>query len=153
MPCVSTAFVANAAPFLAVEQAATDGEIKKAYHKAALRWHPDKNPDSEEATEKFKKVRALVGVGWRWLALVGVGCRQTRRWLSCQVHDAYAVLSDKQERAWYDNHREAILQGGDAAAVGGGGDEDDKYGGGRIRSSTLQARHCLSLAFPLRFLL
>ena len=44
----------------------------------------DKNQNNvEEATEKFKEIR-----------------------------DAYAVLSDDQERAWYDSHREAILRGG-----------------------------------------
>ena len=36
-------------------------EIKKAYHKLAMKWHPDKNPDNKEvASEKFKKI-AKVG--------------------------------------------------------------------------------------------
>jgi hypothetical protein len=37
-----------------ITQSATQDEIKKAYRKAALRWHPDKNKDSPDAAEKFK---------------------------------------------------------------------------------------------------
>ena len=59
--------------------------IKKAYRKAALQWHPDKNMDRlEEATERFRI-----------------------------ISDAYQVLSDPKERSWYDTHRESILRGGD----------------------------------------
>ena len=69
---------------LEVPRNATDDEIKKAYRKLALRWHPDKNLDNpDEAKEQFQFVQ-----------------------------QAYEVLSDPQERAWYDNHREAILKGG-----------------------------------------
>lgn len=69
---------------LGVERSANDDEIKKAYRKLALRWHPDKNLDNpEEANQQFLLVQA-----------------------------AYDVLSDMQERAWYDNHREQILRGG-----------------------------------------
>jgi DnaJ family protein A protein 5 len=90
---------------LGCELTASAAEIKKAYHKAALRWHPDKNVENlAEATEKFK-----------------------------EAHDAYAVLGDKQERAWYDGHRETILGGDDEVGAAGGDDE----GGRRIRSSTL----------------
>jgi len=68
---------------LGVEQAATTEEIRKAYRKLALRYHPDKNPDNvEEAQKQFLQVQA-----------------------------AYDVLSDDQERAWYDNHRDDILNG------------------------------------------
>ena len=42
---------------LGVNKTATEKEVAKAYKKAALRWHPDKNPDNKEvAEEKFKKV-------------------------------------------------------------------------------------------------
>ncbi|XP_020808179.1 dnaJ homolog subfamily C member 21 [Drosophila serrata] len=68
---------------LGLQRDANDGEIKTAYRKLALRWHPDKNPDSlEEAKERFQLLQ-----------------------------QAYEVLSDPQERSWYDNHREQILRG------------------------------------------
>lgn len=69
---------------LGVEQHATDDDLKKAYRKLALKWHPDKNLDNaEEAKKQFQVIQA-----------------------------AYEVLSDPQERAWYDKHRDAILLGG-----------------------------------------
>ncbi|XP_073477079.1 dnaJ homolog subfamily C member 21 [Aquarana catesbeiana] len=69
---------------LGVRRDCTDDDLKKAYRKLALKWHPDKNLDnSEEAAEQFKLIQA-----------------------------AYDVLSDPQERAWYDNHRDALLKGG-----------------------------------------
>ncbi|XP_053304106.1 dnaJ homolog subfamily C member 21 [Spea bombifrons] len=69
---------------LGVRRDCTDEDLKKAYRKLALKWHPDKNLDnSEEAAEQFKLIQA-----------------------------AYDVISDPQERAWYDNHRDALLKGG-----------------------------------------
>ncbi|XP_029371987.1 dnaJ homolog subfamily C member 21 isoform X1 [Echeneis naucrates] len=69
---------------LGVKRDAGDDELKKVYRKLALKWHPDKNLDNaEEAAEQFKLIQA-----------------------------AYDVLSDPQERAWYDNHRDALLKGG-----------------------------------------
>ncbi|XP_062984225.1 dnaJ homolog subfamily C member 21 [Elgaria multicarinata webbii] len=69
---------------LAVKRDASDDELKRAYRRLALRWHPDKNlENADEAAEQFKLIQA-----------------------------AYDVLSDPQERAWYDNHREALLKGG-----------------------------------------
>lgn len=66
---------------LGVERDASDVDLKKAYRRKALQYHPDKNPNNvEEATEIFATIRA-----------------------------AYEVLSDPQERAWYDDHREQIL--------------------------------------------
>jgi len=57
--------------------------IKKAYRKRALELHPDRNlNDTDNATRKF-----------------------------AEVQTAYEVLSDPQERAWYDSHRAAILRG------------------------------------------
>lgn len=68
---------------LNVARDANDTDIKSAYRKLALKWHPDKNLDNaEEAKEQFQIVQ-----------------------------QAYEVLSDRQERAWYDNHREQILRG------------------------------------------
>ncbi len=43
---------------LGVETDADAAEIKKAYRKAAMRWHPDKNPDDPAASDKFKEVSA-----------------------------------------------------------------------------------------------
>ncbi|KAI1181046.1 DnaJ domain-containing protein [Nemania sp. FL0916] len=72
---------------LGVERNATDDEIKKAYRKKALELHPDRNYDDvENATRKF-----------------------------AEVQSAYEVLSDAQERAWYDSHSDAILRGDDPA--------------------------------------
>ncbi|EDW49290.1 dnaJ homolog subfamily C member 21 [Drosophila sechellia] len=68
---------------LELQRNANDGDIKTAYRKMALRWHPDKNPDRlAEAKERFQLIQ-----------------------------QAYEVLSDPQERSWYDNHREQILRG------------------------------------------
>jgi curved DNA-binding protein CbpA len=76
---------------------ATSDEIRKAYRKLALRFHPDKNPDDVEAANK------------RFLL----------------IQSAYEVLSDEQERAWYDSHREQILGG----TMGEDGvDQDDDEG-------------------------
>jgi DnaJ homolog subfamily A member 5 len=81
---------------LEVERTATIDEIKKQYKKLALRHHPDRNLGNEEAaTEAFKLVTS-----------------------------AYTVLSDPQERQWYDDHREAILRGGNGTRTG---DEDEEY--------------------------
>ena len=70
---------------LGVERHAGDEEIKKSYRKLALKWHPDKNQENnEESTRIFT-----------------------------EIQQAYEVLSDPQERAWYDKHREQIIRGGD----------------------------------------
>jgi len=61
---------------LGVNKNASDSEIKKAYRKLAVRWHPDKNPDNqEEADKKFK-----------------------------EIAEAYNVLSDKEKRKLYDTY-------------------------------------------------
>jgi len=77
---------------LGIERTATPEEIKKAYRKKALELHPDRNyNDVEHATQLF-----------------------------AEVQTAYEVLSDPQERAWYDSHRDAILRGhqpGDSGAA------------------------------------
>lgn len=64
----------------------TSPRIKKAYRRKALELHPDRNINNVAiATEKFAQVQA-----------------------------AYEILSDPQERAWYDSHRDAILNGDDS---------------------------------------
>lgn len=67
---------------LGLHKAATDDEIKKAYRKLALKYHPDKNKGSN-AEEKFK-----------------------------EVAEAYEVLSDKKKRKIYDIHGEEGLKSG-----------------------------------------
>ena len=74
---------------LGVERNADADELKKAHRRLALRYHPDKNPDNvEESTRLFR-----------------------------EVQQAYEVLSDPQERAWYDRHRDVILAGGEEEYV------------------------------------
>ncbi|KAI3938189.1 hypothetical protein MKX01_009551 [Papaver californicum] len=47
---------------LGVEKTASQQEIKKAYYKLALRLHPDKNPDDEEAKEKFQQLQKVISI-------------------------------------------------------------------------------------------
>ncbi|XP_062482369.1 dnaJ homolog subfamily B member 2 isoform X2 [Pezoporus occidentalis] len=76
---------------LGVSRSATADDIKKAYRKAALKWHPDKNPDNKEyAEQRFK-----------------------------EIAEAYEVLSDKQKRDIYDRYGKDGLMG--AAGTGGSG--------------------------------
>lgn len=75
---------------LGVSPGASDAEIKKAYRKSALKYHPDKNP-SEEAAEKFK-----------------------------EVSSAYEILSDSQKREVYDQFGEEGLSGNGGAGFPGG---------------------------------
>lgn len=67
---------------LGVSKNASDDEIKKAYRKLAVKYHPDKNPGDKEAEEKFK-----------------------------EVSEAHEVLSDKQKRARYDQFGHAGVGG------------------------------------------
>ena len=68
---------------LGVGKTATPEEIKKAYRKVAIQFHPDKNPDNKEAEEKFK-----------------------------EAAEAYEVLSDADKRARYDRFGHAGSNGG-----------------------------------------
>ncbi|XP_061369216.1 uncharacterized protein LOC133312086 isoform X4 [Gastrolobium bilobum] len=68
---------------LQVDRSAKDDDLKKAYRKLAMKWHPDKNPNNKkEAEAKFK-----------------------------QISEAYDVLSDPQKRAVYDQYGEEGLKG------------------------------------------
>ena len=67
---------------LGVERNASDQELKSAYRKAALKWHPDRNPGNHEAEDRFK-----------------------------EAAEAYSVLSDSQKRAAYDRFGHAGVSG------------------------------------------
>lgn len=79
---------------LSVSRDANDGELKTAYRKLAMQYHPDRNPNNPEAEEKFK---------------------------ACS--EAYQVLSDPEKRAAYDRYGHAAFNGGGGAGgpFGGGG--------------------------------
>ncbi|MDR4307711.1 molecular chaperone DnaJ [Chelatococcus sambhunathii] len=68
---------------LEVDRSASDGELKSAYRKAAMRWHPDRNPGDHEAEAKFKELNA-----------------------------AYDCLKDPQKRAAYDRFGHAAFENG-----------------------------------------
>ena len=85
---------------LSISPTATQDEIKKAYRKAALKWHPDKNKDNPNASEKFK-----------------------------EVSQAYELLSDPEKRQIYDQYGlEFLLRGG--AAPPPGAEDGGMPGGG-----------------------
>ncbi len=75
---------------LSVSRTASDQEIKSAYRKLALQYHPDRNPDNPEAEERFK-----------------------------ECSEAYAVLADSEKRARYDRFGHAGVGGGAGPGAGG----------------------------------
>ncbi|MCQ2204585.1 MAG: molecular chaperone DnaJ [Bacteroidales bacterium] len=103
---------------LGVSKNATADEIKKAYRKLAIKYHPDKNPDDKDAEEKFK-----------------------------EAAEAYDVLSNEEKKAKYDQFGHAAFEngGGGGGYYGGGMSMDDifsqfgdifgsfGFGGGRSR--------------------
>ncbi|MBO6516905.1 MAG: molecular chaperone DnaJ [Bacteroidia bacterium] len=111
---------------LGVSKSATEAELKKAYRKLAIKFHPDKNPDNKEAEEKFK-----------------------------EAAEAYEVLSNADKRARYDRFghqgvggaagggggfgggmsmEDIFSQFGDIFGGGGGSPFESFFGGGRSRT-------------------
>src|ERR1700722_13437 len=76
---------------LGIPKGATAEEIKKAYRKNALKYHPDKNPGDAAAEKKFK-----------------------------EISEAYEVLSDDKKRQIYDQYGADALKGGPGGMGGGG---------------------------------
>ena len=79
---------------LGVNRDASEDEMKKAYRKLAMKYHPDRNPDNKEAEEKFKEAK-----------------------------EAYEILTDANKRAAYDRYGKAGVDpsaaGGPGARSGG----------------------------------
>ena len=97
---------------LGVSKDASTDEIKKAYRKMAMKYHPDRNPDNAEAEAKFK-----------------------------EAGEAYEVLSDDEKRSRYDQYGHQGVDpnfnpgfggfGGGFGGFGGGGGGGFRGGGGR----------------------
>jgi molecular chaperone DnaJ len=122
---------------LGIERGAEPDDIKKAYRKLALKYHPDKNPGDKAAEESFK-----------------------------ELGEAYEILSDPQKRAVYDQHGHAAFDrrasgfgaGGfhDPFEIfrevfGGGGIFEDLFGGGRSDPSQPQRGNDLRYDMEITF--
>ncbi len=77
---------------LGVSRGASDGELKAAYRKLAMQWHPDRNPNDKDSEHKFK-----------------------------EINEAYDVLKDGDKRAAYDRFGHAAFEHGNGASAHGFG--------------------------------
>ena len=92
---------------LGIDRKASPDEIKKAYRKLALQYHPDRNPDDQKAEEKFK-----------------------------ELNEAHQVLSDEEKRARYDQLGDSYTRWEQRGGTPGGFNWEDWYaapGGGNVR--------------------
>jgi molecular chaperone DnaJ len=109
---------------LEVNRSATEAEIKKAYRRLAMKFHPDRNQHDTEAEEKFKEAK-----------------------------EAYEVLTDAQKRAAYDQFGHAGVDAASRGGPGGGGfDPRDAFGdifGGRGRGGRTQVFRGADLRYEL----
>ncbi len=85
---------------LGVARDASDADIKKAYHKLVMKYHPDKNQGDKASEEKFK-----------------------------EVNNAFDILKDSQKRAAYDRFGDAAFAQGNGASAGAGGNPFGGAGG------------------------
>jgi molecular chaperone DnaJ len=119
---------------LGVAKNASEDEIKKSYRKLAMKYHPDRNPDSKESEEKFKEVK-----------------------------EAYEMLTNPEKREAYDRYGHAGVDpnmGGGGGGFGAGGFGDafgdifgDIFGGGRSRSAGPQVYRGADLRYNLEITL
>ena len=86
---------------LGLKKGASEEEIKRAFRKLAIKYHPDKNQGNKEAEEKFK-----------------------------EINEAYQVLSDPEKKARYDQYGTADFNGGFGGSGGGFGGFDFSDMGG-----------------------
>ena len=86
---------------LGVARDASDADIKKAYHKLVMQYHPDRNPGNKDAEEKFK-----------------------------EVNNAFDILKDPQKRAAYDRFGDAAFAGGNASGANPFGAGGNPFGNG-----------------------
>ncbi|MGR6833867.1 DnaJ C-terminal domain-containing protein [Aliivibrio wodanis] len=86
---------------LGVSKSSTEKEIKKAYKRLAMKYHPDKNPGDAQAADKFKEIK-----------------------------EAYEILTDADKRGQYDDYGHAAFKNGGMGGGGGfGGGHSQGYGG------------------------
>jgi len=117
---------------LGVAKNASEEDIKKAYRKLAMKYHPDRNPDSKESEEKFKEVK-----------------------------EAYEMLTNPEKREAYDRYGHAGVDpnmGGAGFGAGGFGDAfgdifGDIFGGGRSRGAGPQVYRGADLRYNLEITL